>query len=76
MVDIKILNDTAYKFLMDTDFNRIKAGKYLDMSKKPYDIKLLENMIIFYENEEEYEKCEIIFGFKSSILDHDKNYSA
>jgi len=75
MVDIKILNDTAYKFLMDTDFNRIKDGKFLDMSKKPYDTELLDNMIIFYETSEEYEKCEIILGFKSSMMNHDKNYT-
>jgi len=59
---------------METNFKRIKEGKYLDINKKPYDIKLIDNMINFFEEDEEYEKCGIILDFRNKILDHENNY--
>ena len=56
------------------NFNKIKDGEYLNLNKKPFDIKQVDKMILFFEEEEEYEKCEILFNFRSKILDHENNY--
>ena len=71
---IKKLTDSAFKFQMDTDYNRIKNGKRLNLVNKPYDLEFINNMIIFYENSEEYEKYSTIIELKNSILDHENNY--
>ena len=56
------------------NYKKIKSGNSLNMSKKPFDIKQIDEMISFFEDEEEYEKCEILLKFKSKILDHENNY--
>ena len=71
---IKQLLDSAFDYQMDTNFKRIKDGKELDITNKPYTIELIENMIEHYTEQEEYEKCEIILGFKKKMLDHENNY--
>ena len=71
---IKHLLDSAFEYQMETNFKRIKDGKRLDISKKPYNIELINNMIEHYTQDEEYEKCEIILDFKNKILDHENNY--
>ena len=71
---IEHLLDSAFDYQMETNFKRIKSGKRLDINKKPYNIELINNMIEHYTTEEQYEKCEILLGFKSKILDHDNNY--
>ena len=68
------LIETARKFQIDSDFHRIKNGKKLDLTKRPYTTKSINNMISFYENKEEYEKCTILLKFKNEILNHESNY--
>ena len=68
------LIEAARKFQIDSDFNRLKSGKKLDLTKKPYTIKSINNMIDFYENKEEYEKCTLLVKFKTEILNHENNY--
>jgi hypothetical protein len=59
---------------IQANFNRIKNGNRLDIRLKPYEIETLNDMISFYEEVEDYEKCEIIANFKNKILDHENNY--
>jgi predicted nuclease of restriction endonuclease-like (RecB) superfamily len=68
------LVDSAFSFQMETNFKRIKDGKFLDINKKPYNIKMIDNMIHHFESSEEYEKCQILMNFKVNILDHENNY--
>ena len=71
---IESLLDSAFEYQMETNFKRIKSGKRLDLSKKPYNLELVNNMIEHYTQAEQYEKCEILLIFKSKILDHENNY--
>ena len=64
----------AYKYQMDSDCLRIKQGKKLDITKKPYQITYIDNMIKYYEDLEIFENCEILLSFKKDKLDHEKNY--
>ena len=59
---------------IQANFNRIKNGNRLDIRLNPYEIETLNDMISFYEEDEDYEKCEIIVNFKNKILDHENNY--
>ena len=69
----KLVN-SAFNFQMQTNYERILSGKNLDINNRPYNIKLIDNMINFFEEEEEYEKCHNLIKFKQAVLDHENNY--
>ena len=71
---VEYLINSAFESQMQNNFNRIKEGKRLDIQNIPYNMEYLKNMINFYSEREEYEKCEITLSFMNMILDHDKNY--
>ena len=73
-MNITELYKFAAKYQMDFDFSRIKNGKKLDLTKKPYDIIYIDNMIQYYEDIENYENCNFLVSFKNDRLNHDKNY--
>jgi hypothetical protein len=68
------LVDSAFNFQMESNFKRIKSGKFLDINKKPYNIKIIDNMVLYFEDLEEYEKCQVLIDFKTKILDHENTY--
>lgn len=68
---INIILEGSY---IEANFNRIKNGNRLDTRHRPFEIEYLNDMIDFYEQAEEYEKCEIISIYKNNILDHENNY--
>jgi len=74
MINIKKLMKNGTKYLMDSEFQRIRNGQRLGINKQPYSIRLYDNLIGYYENSEEYEKCFEILKEKNKILDHDNNY--
>ena len=41
---------------METNYKRIKSGKFLDINKKPYNVNIVDKMISYFEDNEEYEK--------------------
>ena len=71
---VEHLINSAFEKQMDNNFKRIREGNRLDIYKKPYNIELLSNMIEYYKEQEEYEKCEITLKYKNKILDHENNY--
>lgn len=71
---IKNLVDEATKFQFETDIKRIKEGKRLNISNKPYNLITIDNMIKFYENKEDYENCSLLTEFKLNITNHEGNY--
>jgi hypothetical protein len=68
------LIDIILESSIEANFKRIKNGNRLDIRLKPYEIETLNDMISFYEDSEDYEKCEVITNFKNKILDHENNY--
>ena len=74
MINIIDIIEHGKIYLMDSEYKRIKDGKRIGVNKQPYSIKLYDNLIRFYENEEEYEKCGVILKQRNIILDHDGNY--
>ena len=59
---------------MESNFNRIKKGKQLDLNKNPYNVDFIHKMIDYFEESEEYEKCNTLLNFKKRMLDHENNY--
>jgi hypothetical protein len=74
MINIKELVKNGTIYLMDSEFQRIRNGERLGQNKQPYSIRLYDNLIGYYENSEEYEKCAEILKQKNKVLDHDTNY--
>lgn len=57
MIDQSKLVNKSYKYLMNITWERISDGKEYDVNFKPYNKELLKNLIKFFEETEEYEKC-------------------
>ena len=70
---IKVLK--SYDNLINSNFQRISNGKHFDEKFKLYDQKFLNEMIFYYQNREEYEKCQFILNYIKERFDHKKNYT-
>lgn len=76
MINIKKLVKNGTTYLMDSEFQRIRNGERLGTNKQPYSIRLYDNLIGYFEDKEEYEKCSVILKEKNKIIDHDSNYKS
>jgi hypothetical protein len=76
MINIKQIVKNGTTYLMDSEFQRIRNGERLGQNKQPYSIRLYDNLIVYYENNEEYEKCAEILKEKNKVLDHETNYKS
>jgi hypothetical protein len=64
----------SYSYLMNSSYERIAKGKGYDISFKPYEKKFISKMIQYFEDIEEYEKCQVLVNFMNNRFDHEKNY--
>jgi len=64
----------SYDYLMNSNYERINKGKCYDINFKAYENKLVEKMIEYFEQREEYEKCKVLLDFSKERFDHEKNY--
>jgi hypothetical protein len=76
MINLKQIVKNGTTYLMDSEFQRIRNGERLGQNKQPYSIRLYDNLIGYYENNEEYEKCAEILKEKNKVLDHETNYKS
>jgi hypothetical protein len=60
----------SYQYLMELTFDRIKNNKEWDESFKPYSVKLLDKMLQYFTEREEYEKCSVIYKLKEKKIKH------
>lgn len=65
----------SYDYLMNENFHRIKSGKLYDEKFKPYTKKFINDIIKYFENREEYEKCQILNNYIINYFDHNINYT-
>lgn len=65
----------SYSYLMNSSYERIAGGKSYDISFKPYEKKFVNKMIKYFEEYEEYEKCDLLMKFINDRFDHEKNYA-
>jgi hypothetical protein len=71
---IKELTLKSYEYLMIETFKRIEENKHYDVDFKPYSKELLKNLLRFFEEREEYEKCKMIHELMTSRYNHELNY--
>lgn len=71
---IKELTLKSYEYLMIETFKRIEENKHYDVDFKPYSKELLKNLLRFFEEREEYEKCKMIHELITSRYNHELNY--
>lgn len=69
---IKVLK--SYDTLINSNFQRITKGKHYDENFILYDQKFIDEMIFYYQNREEYERCQYLVNYKEKRFDHKKNY--
>ena len=72
MVDKLVLH--SYDYLMNDTFKRIESGKHFDEKFKPYTEELVNKIVKYFEDKEEYEKCKTLIDFIDIRFNHDKNY--
>ncbi len=64
----------SYDYLMNSNYERINKGKCYDINFKSYEKDVVEKMIGYFEQREEYEKCKVLLDFSKERFDHEKNY--
>jgi hypothetical protein len=65
----------SYSYLMNSNYERINGGKSYDLNFKAYQKDLIDKMIFYFEEREEYEKCKVLLDFSRDRFDHEKNYT-
>lgn len=65
----------SYDYLMNSNYERINKGKCYDINFKSYEKEVVEKMIGYFEQREEYEKCKVLLDFSKERFDHEKNYA-
>jgi hypothetical protein len=60
--------------IMEETFIRINSNKCFDLKLKPYSKEYLEDLVLYFEKKEEYEKCIVIINFINKRFNHDYNY--
>lgn len=60
----------SYQYLMEITFDRIQNNKEWDETFKPYSINLLDKMLQYFSDKEEYEKCAVIHKLKEKKIKH------
>ena len=61
-------------FIMEETFERINSNKHFNKNLIPYKEKLLIETLKFFEEKEDYEKCEIINNFIKNRFNHEVGY--
>lgn len=62
------------KIVMSEIYDRIIDNKPFDTKLKPYDKKIIEELLSYYEELEEYEKCNKIHLFMKDRYNHSQNF--
>lgn len=70
-----VLNKITPEFLFNEDFKRIELNEELNMVNKPYSIKYLNKMLLFFEGTQEFMKCAIIKEYISEHFTHGKYWT-
>lgn len=67
---IKKVKSIAY----NQDYNRLVQGKRLNVLNRPYTTEYIKDLIFYFENLEEYEKCSTLIKVIKKIENHNFNY--
>ncbi len=71
---VALIKQDNLQYVMNEDFERIKSGLRCSPFLDLYTIDYIDMIIEYYEENEEYEKCNILLDKRNDIMNHDKNY--
>lgn len=55
-------------------YERISLNKPFDTNLKPYKESLIKEVLEYFENKEEFEKCQVISSYLNKRFNHFTNY--
>jgi len=64
----------SYDYLMNSTFERIKVGKFFNENFEAYSKDFINKIMKYFENREEYEKCQILVNFIEKRFNHEENF--
>ena len=64
---------TLNSFMFEV-YERISQNKPFDTSLKPYKESQVKDVLDYFEEREDYEKCQVISNFINERFNHDINY--
>ena len=67
---IEKVKSSAYK----QDYNRLVQGERLNVLNRPYTTEYIKDLILYFEDLEEYEKCSTLIKVIKKIENHNSNY--
>jgi hypothetical protein len=70
----KLLRLRTQDSLMNEIFSRVITEKPFDKNLKPYSEKFLNKTLKYFEEKEEFEKCQLLSDFISRRFNHELNY--
>jgi hypothetical protein len=59
---------------MNEVYNRISQNKPFDKNLKPYKKSYIDEVLEYFEDREDYEKCQILSDFINSRFNHVTNF--
>jgi len=59
---------------MNEVYQRISENKPFDINLKPYKEEQIREVLEYFEDREDYEKCQVISNFINKRFNHIKNY--
>lgn len=65
----------AKNYIWNEDYKRVVEGKRLNLMNEPYTIDYIHNILFYFEDIEEYEKCTELHKVIKTILNHNSNYT-
>lgn len=68
------LLDSARDYIWNEDYKRVVEGKRLNLMNEPYSLEYIHNMLFYFEDVEEYEKCTELHKVIKKLSNHNLNY--
>jgi hypothetical protein len=59
---------------MNEVYDRVSKNKPFDTSLKPYKESLIKEVLCYFEDKEDYEKCQVLSDFINVRFNHIVNY--
>ena len=60
--------------LMNEIYERVSQNKPFDLNLKPYKESQIKDVLSYFEEREDYEKCKVLYDFINKRFNHVTNY--
>jgi hypothetical protein len=74
MISIEQIVSNGTDIFMNSEYQRIISGQRIALNGEPYNLKVFDNLLRYFEDTDEFEKCIKLVKVRKEITDHEKNY--